>query len=67
MDSMERIFTVQTLSEYLNLKPVTIREMLKAGKIRASKIGKEWRITESAVKEFLAAHEQETPKKFTRK
>lgn len=63
---MERIFAVQAVADYLELKPETIRAMLKKGKIRASKIGKEWRITETAVKEFLAANEQITDNKFTR-
>lgn len=67
MSNMEQIFTVSALADYLELKPMTIREMIRAGKIRASKIGKEWRITETAVKEFLAAHEQETPKKYIRR
>jgi len=55
--SMEKLFTVKSLAEYLDLSILTVREMLRDGKIRGSKIGKEWRVTESAVRDFLKAHE----------
>lgn len=45
----ERILTVDQAAELLQLKPQTVREYIKAGKLKANKIGKSWRILQSDV------------------
>ena len=46
-------YTTQQVADILQLKPKTIREYIKQGKIRAYKIGRSWRITEEDLKEFI--------------
>ena len=46
-------YTTQQVADILQLKPKTIREYIKQGKIRAYKIGKSWRVTEEDLKEFI--------------
>lgn len=53
METMERLYTVEELSEYLKLLPIVIRRKLVSGEIKGFKIGKEWRIKESALQEFI--------------
>lgn len=64
---MERVLTVSEVAEHLNLTEVAIRKFIREERLRASKIGRVWRIRESAIQEFLEAHEpnqttQEKPK-----
>ncbi len=52
-----QLFTVKTLAEHLELTPLYIRSLIATGKVRASKIGKSYYITEESVMDFLKAHE----------
>ncbi len=49
----EKVLTVEDISEFLKLKPLTIRQMFRNGKLRGFKIGKSWRTTESLFVEDL--------------
>lgn len=49
----EKILTVEDISEFLKLKPLTVRQMFRSGKLRGFKIGKSWRTTESLFVEDL--------------
>ncbi len=49
----EKVLTVEDISEFLKLKPLTIRQMFRSGKLRGFKIGKSWRTTESLFVEDL--------------
>lgn len=49
----EKVLTVEDISEFLKLKPLTIRQMFRTGKLRGFKIGKSWRTTESLFVEDL--------------
>lgn len=42
---MNKYYTVEKISELLNMHPKTIRKYIREGKLRANKVGKEWRIT----------------------
>ena len=49
-------FTTYTLNEVAEILKVTRRTIynyVKAGKIPATKVGHQWRVTEQALKEFL--------------
>ncbi len=41
----EKYYTVEQISEMLAIHPKTIQRYIREGKLRASKIGKSWRIT----------------------
>jgi excisionase family DNA binding protein len=51
--SKDEIFTVIQAAAYLQLRPETILRKLYAKLIRASKIGRIWRIKKSALDEYL--------------
>lgn len=50
---MEKIYTVLEAREYLKISDATIRRYIKSGKLKSQKLGREYRITESALIEFL--------------
>ena len=48
---MEMLLTVEQAAERLQIKPATVREQLKMGRLRGIKRGRLWRIPESALLE----------------
>ena len=50
---MERLLTVQELSDYLSLTTVTIWKYAKEGKLPAFKIGRCWRFSKRIIDEAL--------------
>ena len=56
---MDKIYSVRETAQILSLNEETLRRYIKAGKIRASKIGKVWRIQEEDIKAFLDSKTQE--------
>ncbi|HOL20491.1 MAG TPA: helix-turn-helix domain-containing protein [Candidatus Hydrogenedens sp.] len=56
----EKVLTVEDIAEFLKLKPLTIRQMFRTGKLRGFKIGKSWRTTET----FLIEDLNKMAKKF---
>lgn len=55
---MDEIFTPKEVSEKLKVSERTVNEWLRNGKLRASKLGRQWRITEQQLNDFLKEHEQ---------
>ena len=55
----EDLFTAKEVAQGLGVKVETIREWINQGKIRAIKIGKEYRITQSALNDYFAERERE--------
>ena len=49
----KELLTVEEVSGILGVHPITIRRYIKDNKIKASKIGGQWRITSSDLKEFM--------------
>ena len=54
--------TVKEVADRLKVAEATVRHWIKEGQLRAIDIGKSWRIADSDLADFLAAH-QTTPKK----
>jgi excisionase family DNA binding protein len=46
---MQRLLTIKEVADYLRLSKVTVYKMTRQGKIPASKIGKQWRYSESEI------------------
>lgn len=40
-----KYYTVEQIAELLNMHPKTIQRYIREGKIKANKVGKEWRVT----------------------
>lgn len=53
---MERYYTVQEAREVLRMAESTVRSYLKAGSLKGQKIGRRWKIPESAIREFLSTN-----------
>ncbi|MHB1456482.1 MAG: helix-turn-helix domain-containing protein [Armatimonadota bacterium] len=49
----ERLMTPEETAERLSMKPRTIREWLRNGKLRGVKAGKNWRVREEDLNEFI--------------
>lgn len=52
------IYTPEQVAEMLSVGVFTVREWLRNGKLKGSKIGSLWRITRSDIEEMLAANKQ---------
>ena len=50
------ILTVEETAKILSLHPFTVLKLIKVKKLRASKIGRVYRIRESAIDDFLNKH-----------
>jgi excisionase family DNA binding protein len=53
----ERYATLPEVAERLKVSRRTVYRWIKNGDLNAYQFGREYRITESALKEFLGAHE----------
>ena len=49
----EKAYNVQEAAELLKITPVTVRTYIKAGKIKAQKVGTRYHIAESNLQEFI--------------
>lgn len=50
---MEKVHTVKQAAKLLQVSIVSIRRYIKSNKLRASKLGKDYRILESDIEKFL--------------
>ncbi len=50
---VENVYTAEEAAAILKSTPQTVRRYLVAGKIKGFKIGRDWRITESDLNEFV--------------
>jgi excisionase family DNA binding protein len=55
------ILTVEDVSAFLNLKETTIRKFIRDGKLKAQKIGKQWRISKEHLDTFVGRDAIKTP------
>jgi excisionase family DNA binding protein len=51
----KQLFTVEEVAERLNLHVKTVRRFIREGRLPAKRIGKEYRITRTALEEFAGA------------
>jgi excisionase family DNA binding protein len=49
----EDVFTVKELKKYLKIGENTALKLLKSGKVKANKVGRNWRILKSEVDNYL--------------
>lgn len=50
---MENLYKLEEARKILKISDATIRRYIKSGRLRSQKLGREYRITETALKEFL--------------
>ena len=56
---MERLYKVSEVAKMLNVSTVAVRKWIKAGKLKAKRVGKLWMIPESELKHFLGEKPRE--------
>lgn len=49
----ERIYTLEEIRELLKVTRRSLYNFIKEGRLEAFKIGREWRVTEKALKDFM--------------
>jgi excisionase family DNA binding protein len=52
---MERMLTLKEVAQILKVHPLTVYEWVKAGKLRAYKLGRVYRVAEKDLEVFLAS------------
>lgn len=62
---MEELLTLKDLEEKLKVKRDAITNEIKAGRLAGTKIGKLWRFTPKAVKDYLELKTSKTKKHLT--
>ena len=50
---VERIYTPEEVAELLSVTPKTVKDWLRAGKLKGSKLGKLWRGQDSDIQRFM--------------
>lgn len=55
---MERLFRLDEIEETINRKVVTLRKDIRDGRLRVIRIGRQVRVSESALIEFLSRSAQ---------
>lgn len=53
------MFTVEEVARLMRVSPQTVRTWLREKKIRAVRIGRPWRIPESAIREMMGRQSTE--------
>jgi len=53
MEDIEKLYTPEQVAEHLQVSQKTIRAYLRSRKLKGVKLGKEWRIKQSALKDFV--------------
>jgi excisionase family DNA binding protein len=55
------LLTLRETADLLKLSEATLRGLIKAGDVRAIRIGREWRIAVRDLEDFLDAHANRSP------
>jgi len=51
----ERMLTLREVSDYLNVNPATVRRLVRAGQLRAIRVGRDMRFEVRVVDQWVAA------------
>lgn len=60
---MNNFYTADQVADMLNMHPKTIRKYIREGKLKATKVGKQWRITGDELSQFSEGIIQTQPEK----
>lgn len=60
MDIKDKIYNVEEVAKMLQVSTKTITRRIKSGELKASKIGKYWRITGQSITDYLKATEHKS-------
>jgi excisionase family DNA binding protein len=57
MPTIDRFLTVQEVAELMRVSTMTVYRLIKAGELRAARVGRSYRLRESDVDAYLARGE----------
>jgi excisionase family DNA binding protein len=57
MPTIDRFLTVQEVAELMRVSTMTVYRLIKAGELRAARVGRSYRLRESDVDTYLARGE----------
>ena len=49
----DKLYNIKMLSKYLMVSRETVLKLIKEGELKAVKVGREWRVLESALNKYL--------------
>jgi len=50
---LDKVYTVKEVAEILKVSEQTVQEALKKGQLPGAKVGRQWRITETSLTNYL--------------
>jgi len=53
MPVVDRLYTTEQVAKLLQIHPLTVLKYINSGKLRAIKLGRVYRITETSLQQFL--------------
>jgi len=53
MPVVDRLYTTEQVAKLLQIHPLTVLKYIKSGKLKAVKLGRVYRITETSLQKFL--------------
>lgn len=53
MRVVDRLYTTEQVAKLLQIHPLTVLKYINSGKLRAVKLGRVYRITETSLQQFL--------------
>ncbi|WP_304944384.1 helix-turn-helix domain-containing protein [Vallitalea guaymasensis] len=59
-----KFYTVDQVAEMLKIHPKTVRKYVREGKLRGTKVGKQWRVTGHDLSLFMEGQENIVPENF---
>jgi len=57
----EKFYTVEKIAEMLDMHPKTIQKYIREGKLRATKVGKAWRVSGHDLSQFVQINGETNP------
>ena len=53
MPVLDRLYTTEQVAKLLQIHPLTVLKYINSGKLRAIKLGRVYRVTETSLQKFL--------------
>jgi putative molybdopterin biosynthesis protein len=51
-----KFYTVEEVAEYLRVSEVTVRKLIEAGELKATRVGRQYRISQEALDDYIKRH-----------
>ena len=65
MEKLDEIMTIEELAVYLQLHPLTVRSLARAGELPTFKVGRQWRVKRDMLDDWLEEKSMQNLKQTT--